>query len=274
MLLVCGAAGHAVAAPPPPPVYPDDLPPMLDGYDLRVYYSRYSYWLEGQKGKAIEQIMGEVPAEPGYRAAYGPVASFRLFGDYGHFMSGELRGFCRAVDEWRLDTKDCHFLFRKITIPARLLDRDGPLGSYMRRSFDPVVLVAGLKVEKTGTDADVWRIDGDKAFAALGSPRAVLIANARVDQVDSRECPAMLAELEKLDQAQLAYRTDLPLVGEDALFEPPAPHSVMREDKMNFRTQTGIVAVTAGQNDLYDFLAPLYAAIEACQVQSDQKAGN
>ena len=68
MLLACGAAaGSSAAAPPPPPVYPDDLPRMLDGYDLGVVYSRYSFWIEGQKGMVIDANMAEPTEVAGHR---------------------------------------------------------------------------------------------------------------------------------------------------------------------------------------------------------------
>lgn len=65
MLLACGAAAVSSAAAPPPP--PDDLPRMLDGYDLGVVYSRYSFWIEGQKGMVIDAIMAEPTEVVGHR---------------------------------------------------------------------------------------------------------------------------------------------------------------------------------------------------------------
>lgn len=65
MLLACGAAAVSSAAAPPPP--PDDLPRMLGGYDLGVVYSRYSFWIEGQKGTVIDAIMAEPTEVAGYR---------------------------------------------------------------------------------------------------------------------------------------------------------------------------------------------------------------
>lgn len=65
MLLACGAAAVSSAAAPPPP--PDDLPRMLDGYDLGVVYSRYSFWIEGQKGMVIDANMAEPTEVAGHR---------------------------------------------------------------------------------------------------------------------------------------------------------------------------------------------------------------
>jgi len=246
LLLMCGAGAEAVAAPPPPPVHPVDLPRTLDGYDIAAFYSRYSYWLEGQKGPVIEALIAEVPEMMGYRPL-APIVSYEKFEDYGHYQSGEIRSYCRVVDDWRTDTKDCLVVSRKVNIPFAVLDDDGPLGKYMRQSFDPAKLVAGLKAQEIAPDADVWRLDAAAVYASLGSPVPVLVANARVTRVDSEQCPAMRDELVRLEASELRLPIDMTTIGEDRTVPAPPPHSVRREDVLRLRTTTGFVTVSGDQ---------------------------
>jgi hypothetical protein len=267
LALLCGAAIEAIAAPPPPPAPRDDLPQTMDGYDIGSFYSRYSYWLERQKGQVIDTLMAEVPEMQGYRA-FAPIVSYKKFEDYGHYQSGEIRSYCRVIDEWRTDNSDCLFVLRKINVPVAAIAEDSPLGEFMRQSFDPAKLVAGLKANGIAPDADIWRIDGATVFGVLPSPVAVLTANARTERIDSKQCPAMLEELKRLERTNLSYPVDMIAVGDDGPIEAPAPHSVMREDVLRFATATGIVTVTGNQRSVYGVLEPLYAAVDACADQA------
>jgi hypothetical protein len=264
LLLAFGAAIPAIAAPPPPPLHPDDLPRVLDGYDVAGYYSRYSYWLEAQKGPVIDVLMAEIPAIEGYRAL-DPIVGYRKFVDYGHYQSGEIRSYCRVIDDWRSDPSDCLIVSRKINIPFAVLDDDGPLGKYMRQSFDPAKLVAGLKAKAVARDADLWRAPPDAVFASLGSPVPSLRENAQITQVDSAQCPAMRDELTRLETREMRFAIDMTTVADDRVVAAPPPHSVRREDFLRLRTATGFVTVTGDQRSVYAHLAPVYAAIDACE---------
>ncbi len=263
LLLVCGAAAVSTAAPPPPPLYPDDLPRTLDGYDLGVVYSRYSFWIEGQKGAVIDAIMAEPTDVAGYRPQFAAPVSFTIYSDYGHFQSGDIRSYCRTTGEAQVDRSDCRFVFRTVTIPAAAIDRAGPVGLFMRTSFDPAAVVASMKANGIAPDADLWRADGPQIFGTLPSPVKLLRDNAKVETVDSRQCPALNRALEAIEGQTLPQRIDIPLIGEDGPVPPPHPHAARREDKLTFVADGGSMTVTSWRV-LEPLLGPVYAAVDAC----------
>ena len=262
--LACGAAAvSSAAAPPPPPVYPDDLPRILGGYDLSVVYSRYSFWIEGQKGTVIDAIMAEPTNVAGYRPQFAAPISFRTFSDYGHVQSGDIRSYCRTVSATQVDRSDCRFVFRSVTIPAAAINRTGPVGSFMRETFDPAAVVANMKANGVAPDADMWQVEGHRIFATLPSPAKLLRDNAKVDTIDSHQCPAMRRALGAIEGQALPQRIDIPLIGEDGWVPPPRPHAAQREDKLNFVADGGAMTVT-GWRLLQPLLGPVYAAADAC----------
>ncbi len=263
LLLACGAAVSTAAAPPPPPVYPDDLPQTLDGYPLGVLYSRYSFWIEGYKGAVIDTIMVEPADVAGYRPQFVAPFSFTTYSDYGHFQSGDIRSYCRTAGETQVDRSDCQFVYRTVTIPAAAIDRAGPVGLFMRKSFDPPAVVAILKANGIAPDADFWRVDGHQIFGALASPAALLRDNAKVETIGSRQCPAMQRALEAIEGQTLPPRIDIPLIGEDGPVPPPRPHAARRENKLTFFADGGSMTVTSWRV-LEPLLGPVYAAADAC----------
>ena len=263
LTLACGAAVHAIAAPPPPPVYPDDLPRTLDGYALDVLYSRYSFWIEGQKGAVIDAIMTEPAEVAGYRPQFVAPVSFNIHSDYGHVQSGDIRSYCRVVSETAVDRADCRFVFRSVTIPAAAIDQSGPVGRFMRDSFDPAAVVASLKANGIAADADMWRADGHHIFDTLPSPARLLRDHAKTETIDSRECPAMGQALEAIEGQALPPRIDIPLIGDDGPVPPPRPHAARREDRLTFVADGGSMTVTSWRT-LEPLLGPVYAAVHAC----------
>ncbi len=263
VVLLCGAAIKAVAAPPPPPVYPDDLPQTLEGYPLGVLYSRYSFWIEGQKGAVIDAIMAEPADVAGYRPQFVAPVSFTAYSDYGHFQSGDIRSYCRAAGETQVDRGDCQFVYRTVRIPAAAINNASPVGIFLRKSFDPVAVVASLKANGIAPDADFWRVDGHQLFGALPSPAALLRDNAKVETIDSRQCPAMQRALEAIEGQTLPQRIDIPLIGEDGPVPPPRPHAAQRENKLTFVADGGSMTVTSWRV-LDPLLGPVYAAADAC----------
>ncbi|UNK79145.1 hypothetical protein MNQ96_16615 [Sphingopyxis granuli] len=263
LLLACGAALSAAAAPPPPPVYPDDLPRTLDGYALGVLYSRYSFWIEAQKGAVIDAIMDEPADVAGYRPQFAPPVGFKTYSDYGHVQSGDIRGYCRTVSEIRVDRGDCRFVFRSVMIPAAAIDRTGPVGIFMRETFDPAAVVASLKANGVAPDADMWRVDGHRIFGTLPSPAKLLRDNAKVETVDSQQCPAMRHALEAIEGQALPQRIDIPLIGEDGPISAPHPHAAQREERLAFVADGGSMTVTSWRG-LEPLLGPVYAAVDAC----------
>ena len=264
LLLTCAAAAvSSAAAPPPPPVYPDDLPRTLDGYALPVLYSRYSFWVEGQKGAVIDAIMAEPAELPGYRRQFVAPVSFKLYSDYGHVQSGDIRSYCRIISETTVDRGDCRFLFRSVTIPAAAIAPNSPVGRFLRESFDPAAVVASLKANGIAPDANMWRADGHEMFGALALPGELLRDNAKVETVDSHACPAMARALEAIEGQALPQRIDIPLIGEDRSVPPPQPHAAQREDKLTFVAEGGSMTVT-GWRSLQPLLGPVYAAADAC----------
>ncbi len=264
LVLACGAAIEAIAAPPPPPVYPEDLPQTLDGYAMTILYSRYSFWIEEQKGAVIDAMMAEPAEVVGYRPLFVPPISFKLYSDYGHFQSGDIRSYCRVTGEGQVDRSDCQFVLRIVAIPRAAIDRTGPVGLFMRKSFDPGGVVAGLKANAIRPDADMWRIDGNRLFGGLPSATGLLRDNAKVMLLDSRQCPAMQREIAALEGQQLPQRIDISLLGDDGALPPPPPHAVRREDKLVFRADGEFMTITSWSGGLYRLLSPVYDAADAC----------
>ncbi|MBW8296553.1 hypothetical protein [Sphingopyxis sp.] len=236
---------------------------MLDGCDLGVVYSQYSFWIEGQKGTVIDAIMAEPIEVAGYRPHFAAPISFRSFSYYGHVQSGDIRSYCRTVGATQVDRSDCRFVYRSVTIPAVAIDRTGPVGSFMRETFDPAAVVASMKANGVAPDADMWQVEGHRIFATLPSPTKLLRDNAKVETIDSHRCPAMRRALGAIEGQALPQRIDIPLIGEDGPVPPPGPHAAQREDKLNFVADGGSMTVT-GWRSLQPLLGPVYAAADAC----------
>lgn len=133
----------------------------------------------------------------------------------------------------------------------------------MRETFDPAVVVANMEANGVAPDADMWRVEGHRIFVTLPSPAKLLRDNAKVDTIDSHECPARRRALGAIEGQALPQWIDIPLIGEDGWVPSPRPHAAQREDKLNFGAEGGAMTVT-GWRSLQPLLGPVYAAADAC----------
>ncbi|MCR5877705.1 hypothetical protein [Phenylobacterium sp. J367] len=270
------AATGAAAVPPPPAVLPEGVPATLDGYDLRVLYARWGWWIEGEKGP-VTHARAQGPAEAAGLTSMGPpMASYQRSSDYGRFTAGEVRAYCQplAGQSWRPTPGTCQYLVRWAWVPDEVLDSPerSPVARWMREAFDAPRLVAHLKAIGLGPGTDWWRADVEQVFAGLPSPRPMLRENSRVETVDSRGCPALRQAVDALEGHQPNWRLDLYGPGPNREAGAPAPHSVTTA--YSFTTligqTSGFTTVSGGAAE--QLAAPILDAAWACHLARNPEA--
>lgn len=209
--------GLAFAPPPPPPPPLPTIREPVDGYDLQIPWTLWNMWVEGQKGPATEAILLQPDPLPGETASAEPILEFRKYNDFGHFLTGEIRVYCKAAQPRGRAPGTCHYRLRRAYVDHDVAGYGGvsAVSRWATDNFDAARLVRHFRDAGFAPDTDWWRADRAKLFAAMPSPIPVLIANAKVVRLDSRDCPAFGRAMERLDRMTLATRLDMVGVGGD-----------------------------------------------------------
>lgn len=224
-------------------------------------------WVEGRKGEAIKIALTTRPSLPDYRIVSGPFLTVTSGNDFGTFRMAEVWTVCPlAVD--RSDTSDCHYLYRKGTVPARVHEigrPDNAVARWMVENFDVDAVVRALKAADVPADADMWLVGDEILFSGLPSPVPMLTENVEMVTVNSRDCPAFHEAVKSLDAGRVEWRTDLFGVGEDKALPPPRPHSIRESYGLRLRTETGAIDVSGSDDGLWDVVGPVLLAASACE---------
>jgi len=259
----------ALAAPPPPAPTPPALRQPVDGYDLLIPWQLWIYWVEGQKGAAADALLADAETIEGERAVGPPILRFTKTEDFGHFLTGEVRVYCRAKPPHGFEAGSCHYRLRRAYVPlaAGPFKGDNPVAKWTRDNFDAARLTRHFRETGIAPGADWWRIDRAKLFATMPSPAQVLTENATVVRLDSRDCPAMGAAIEALDGKTASWRMDMLAVGRDGESTPPAPHSVMTEYSLTISApgRAGRVTIKGAGDEIESLVAPVLDAADACE---------
>lgn len=262
--------GVAAAPPPPPALTPEKLEQPVDGYDMRIPFQRWRGWVERQKGPATAALLAEPENLPGERP-FGAPLGFSMASDFGVFQSGDVRVYCRPGEpSYQPDRKSCHYRLRRVSVPAPAAvygGADNPVARWMRDTFDASVLAGHFRRSGLGPDTDWWRTDMERIFAPLPSAVPMLIEQAKVVRVDSRDCPALAAAIRKLEGMRLDRKLDFLGVGEDARLHIPPPHGVT----VTYALRTllpdagGHMSLEGSGPDMDDLVRPVLAAAETCE---------
>lgn len=259
----------AVAAPPPPAPMPPALQQPVDGYDLQVPWQLWIYWIEGQKGAATEVVLAEPDAIDGERPWGAPILRFTKTEDFGHFLTGEVRVYCRPKKPYGFEDGSCHYRLRRafVPLPAGPYKGDNPVSAWARDNFDTARLTRHFREAGIAPDTDWWMTDRRRLFATMPSPAQVLIDNATVIRLDSRDCPAFGRAIEALDGRTARWRMDMLAVGRDGELTPPAPHSVMVEYSLTISApgRAGRVTIKGAGDEIERLVAPVLDAADACE---------
>jgi hypothetical protein len=262
------AAATAVAAPPPPVLEPEALREPVDGYDMRAPYQIWRFWIERQKGRAVDALLAEPETVPG-EVGGALLLRFKKFDyDFGHFLTGEIRVYCKTKGTDDVDRSTCRHRLRRAYV-AHSADPgggDNPVSRWRERNFDAAKLAAHFRALGLGPKTDWRRIDRERMFAALPSPVPMLIENATVVRLDSRECPAMSARIRALEGTAIDWRLDFAGTGRDRKVRPVWPHSVWIEYELELITPEGGEGRVGGRGpDLDRLVGPILKAADECE---------
>ena len=261
------AAAPALAAPPPPALVPDALKQPVEGYDLETPFQIWRYWVESQKGAAVDALLETPDAIEGEQAFAEPLLKFTKENDFGHYLTGEVRAYCRKGQPSL--ARSCHYRLRRGFVPhnAATYGEDNPLSRWTRESFDARALAGHLRASGLGPGTDWWRADRAKMFAAFPSPLPVLKEHATIVRLDSRDCPAMGAAIAALDKKRIDWRLDIATVGEDAKVEPPWPHSIRVTHSLRILVpgKASIVTIEGTGDALETLVGPILDAADECE---------
>lgn len=272
--LLALVTARAEAAPPPPAIVPESLRQPIDGYDLQTLYQLWHYWVEGQKGTAIEALLAKAEEVDGNIPFGDPLLRFAKHNDYGHFLTGEIRAYCRRAEPYGYVPGSCHYRLRRAFVPhdAAAFGGDNPVARWTRESFDGVKLARHLREAGFAPNTDWWRADISKLFQAMPSPVEVLTGNATVVRLDSRNCPELAQAIEAMEAKPLDWRLDFLAVGEDAKLTPPPPHAVRVTYTLRIIMPgpAGGATITGSGPAFLERVEPVLAAADACEKVSKQ----
>lgn len=268
---------HAAAAPPPPAPPPPGLDRPILGYDLQTPFQLWRYWVERQKGPVVEALIAEPETLDGERAVGAPIVRFVRSNDFGRFLAGDVRLYCRRDGAHGFDRSACHYRLRRAFVPldAASYGEDNPLARWTRESFDAERLARHLQAAGLPPDSDWWRVDEERIFSSMPSPAPLLREHARVVRVDSRDCPAFGEAVAALESKRVDWRLDFLGVGEDTALVAPNPHAQITEYSFRILVPGRLNAVTLQgvSSQLDDLFAPVAEALDACERQQPRPAG-
>lgn len=209
--------GVAFAPPPPPPLPLPTIREPVDGYDLQTPWTLWNMWVESQKGSATEAVLSEPDTLPGETGSTEPIFEFRKYNDFGHFLTGEVRVYCKTARPRGRPPRTCHYRLRRAYVDHNVAGYGGAsaVSRWTIDNFDAARLVRHFRDAGFAPDTDWWNADRTRLFVAMPSPIPVLMANTTVVRLDSRECPAFGRAVERLDRVALTTRLDMIGVGGD-----------------------------------------------------------
>ena len=272
LALAALTAAPARAVPPPPAPVPPGLSPTIDGYDVHRLFELWRYWVEAQKGAAVETLLSEPETFAGEQAFGAPFLCFVKSNDFGRFLVGEVRSYCRPAKPYGPDQGSCRYRLRRAYIPhdAASYGADNPISAWTRDRFDAPALVRHLRASGFAPDTDWWAADKAKLFAALPSPVPVLIEHATVARLDSRDCPAFAQAIAAVD----SRRADLPLdfyaVGPDAEVAYPAPHAISVVYTLRTIAPGGRITIEGDAMEIEASIKPILDAADSCEAARRQ----
>lgn len=263
--LSVAAAGAAV--PPPPALSPAILDQPVDGYDMRGPYQVWRWWVEQQKGPVTESLLAQPDSIEGLKP-FGLLLKFTKHNDFGHFLTGEVRGYCRPAlpNQFTAIPGSCRYLLRWAYVPLDAASYSEPnrLSQWTIENFDAAALARHYRKIGLAPDTDWWQADRDLMFAAAPSPQAVLRESAVVERLDSVECPQMGLAIEALEGQPIDQRIDLPAVGKDGKLLPPRPHSVRSNFRIYLRADGSAFSMEGSGGPIAKMANPILAAAEEC----------
>ena len=261
------SASTSGAQPPPPALTPPELDNPYDGYDLRTPYQLWRYWVEGQKGPVTQALMAEPDTLPDEGAFGRPLITFKAFGDLGHFLTGDLRAYCRRKPPHDFDRDNCHYVLRRAFVPAAAASygTENPLSTWTRQNFGPETLAKRFKAAGVAPDINWWFADRQALFARQPSPAVVLKSLAKVIRVDSRDCPALAKAIDAMETRRLDLPADFWAVGPKGQLVAPAPHATQWLYALNLMAAGHAVTVEGDGPQVTDIVNPVFDAAQACE---------
>lgn len=266
-LLGCLPAIAIAQAPPPPIPSPPELAQPIDGYDMRTPHQLWRWWVEAEKGPVTEALLATPDTIDGLKPA-GMVMSFARGGDFGIYLRGEVRTYCRmGANGYTPVPGTCLHRLRRAYVPMAAASYQGtnPVAEWTRTHFNAAALARHFKAIGLPPETDWWRADREKMFAAAPSPRAVLTEHATMVRLDSTECPAMAKAIEALEGQSIDTRIDLSGVGEDATMEAPRPHAAITEVTLYLRDTMGLLRLEGSGGVTARLVQPITDAADACE---------
>lgn len=265
-------AAPASAAPPPPAVSPPGLENPVDGYDMREPYQLWRYWVESQKGPVTEALLSELESLEGLQH-YGRILRFKNSGDFGHYLTGEIRAYCQPKPGARFtpmpDT--CIYVLRRAFVPLDAASygdarSSNPLAAWTLANFDAESLARHFRKMALPPHTNWWTTDRDAMFAAAPSPRAVLTENAVVRRIDTNQCPQMASAIIALEGKPLGAIIDIAAVGDDAELRPPRPHAVTTSYTIHLRAEDGPYTIEGSGGPALQMANQILREADACEL--------
>jgi len=232
-----------------------------------VPYHLWRSWVESQKGPVTETLLNQ-PDEVEGLEPLGLLLRFKKHNDFGHYLTGEIRGYCRAApDGYSPLPGTCRYLLRRAYVPLGAEDYDAtsPVSEWTQANFDAPALARHFRAIGLGPGTDWWLVGRDKLFAAAPSPREVLAANAVVVRLDSVECPEMGKAIEALEGKPVDAVIDLTTVGNDENLIPPAPHAVIADYTFYLRAGGDLLRMEGSRGPVAEMAMPILDAADRCE---------
>lgn len=268
-LAIVLAPTMVLAAPPPPAPPVEALRQPVDGYDLQGPFQIWRYWVESQKGAAVDSLLAEPEVIEG-EVAYGvPILRFVKYNDFGHFLTGEIRVYCKSKTPRGFQPGTCHYRLRRafVAMDAAAYGTENPVSRWTRETFVSSQMAGRLRAAGFGPETDWWRADRARLFATMPSAVPILKDNATLVRLDSRDCPGLAQAIEALEGRLLHLKLDFLTVGEDAKSDPPWPHA----DQVVFSLRIMVPGSSApvlleGSGAMFERLSsPVFDAADACE---------
>lgn len=260
-------AASSLAAPPPPVPTPPALKEKIDGYDMYPVYQYWRRWVEMQKGPVTIAKLAEQEDIPGFKPK-GTILTFTKHGDFGHYVSGEIRTYCRIdPDNRHGDLGGCYFVLRRAFVPleAEGYNVQNPLSDWTKENFDPAALIRHFKDIGFTADTPWYDVDRDAVFTKSPSAYNVLMENAVTIRLDSKECPEMGEAIEALEGQMLDTKIDFYGVGTDQKRIVPGPHATTINYEINLQANGGFLSLHGSGGLVAELAHPILTIADVCE---------
>ncbi|NJC34218.1 hypothetical protein GGR88_001692 [Sphingomonas jejuensis] len=256
-------ASAATAHVPCPPFAPGQGFAPQGGYEMNQLYYAWKSFIDGKRLAAAWRVWAR-DHEPGF---HNPGALISMTSPR---YAAVMESCAETADPLTAAVpQDCRLRFVEAIFPWTCTDQ--ALSTWARNVFDPEALARRMADQRI----DPSRLDrGDAAerlFSVLPDPTTALIEHGRTVAISSKDCPALLAEVLRIDQAGKTMEIDFPSVRTGSPSLSPYAHAPTYSIEIDTATSGGTAVIRWSGANMWPLVDPVFTAADRCAAEMNAR---